>query len=294
MFNKKNKSESKKGSKLYISRKSYSNPYFKDANKKTKTSFSSSITLKTKFVTFLFFILIFAFFGFIFYSKYFLIYDLSINIERVNNIGRINEEEVERIAREELRSRFVFLPGNNFFLFDEDKIFKRLDGDYAFEEISVSKKFPNKLFINLKEVSYALIWNERDAFYYVTTNGEIIDEIPKGEIREIFPLVENKGRDLIQGTKISDKDVHLEFAIKLYREFKDTNIFNIEKFIVGNKNDSTLTMKIFEGPDVHFNVNENNESQSDKLLLLKSEKLGDELYTKTYIDLRFGDMIYYR
>ena len=294
MFNKKNKAELKKGSKLYISRKSYSNPYFKDANKKPKISFSSSVSLKTKFVGLLFLILFLTLFWFVFYSKYFLIYDLSINIERVNDIGRINESDIEKIAREELRSKFVFLPGNNFFLFKEFKIYDRLDGDFAFEEISVEKKFPNKLFINLKEVSYALVWWEQEGYYYVTTKGDIINEISPEEVKEIFPLVENKGRDLIQGNKISDKDVHLEFAIKLYKEFKDTNIFNIEKFILGNQNDSTITMKIFEGPEVYFNVNENIESQSDKLLLLKNEKLRDDLYAKTYIDLRFGDMIYYR
>ena len=294
MFIKKNKTDFKKGSKLYINRKPYNNPYFKDANKKPKVSFSSSVTLKTKFISIIFLVSVLAALWFVFYSKYFLIHDLSINIERVNDIGRVNEDAIEKIAREELRSKFVFLPGNNYFLFKENKIYDRLDNDFAFEKISVNKKFPNKIFIDLKEVSYALIWKEQEVYYYITTKGNIISVISEEEVRGIFPLIENKGRDLIQNNNILDKDVHLNLVIDLYKKLKDTNIFNIEKFVLGNKNDSSVTMKILDGPEVYFNVNENIESQLDKLLLLKKEKLGDDLYTKVYIDLRFGDMIYYR
>jgi len=53
-------------------------------------------------------------------------------------------------------------------------------------------------------------------------------------------------------------------------------------------------MKIFEGPEVYFNVNGDTQSQSEKLLLLKNEKLRGALYDKKYIDLRYGDMIYYK
>ena len=294
MFNKKNKTVSKKGSKLYIGQKSYSNPYFKDVNKKSKVSFTHYFSFKLKIIIVILIALFFSFAWLLLYSKYFLIYDINTNIERVNNISRINKADVEKIAREELRSKFVFFPGNNYFLFNENKIFNRLDGDFAFEEIRVEKEFPNKLNIYLKEVGYALVWKELEKYYYITTEGDIINEVSPEEIKEIFPLINNKGRDLISGKKILDKNKHLELAVNLYKYFKDTNIFNIEEFTVGNQNDNTLTMKIFEGPEVYFNVNENVESQSDKLKLLRNEKLGDELYNKAYIDLRFGDMIYYR
>jgi len=294
MFNKKNKNDFRKGSKLYISQKSYSNPYFRDANNNTKSSFSLSLSLKAKFIAFLIILFIITCFWFLFYSKFFLIHDLSINLNKGNDIGGISENDIEKIVREELRSRFIFLPGNNFFLFKNSKVYDRLNKQFAFENISVQKKFPNKLQINLKEVSYALIWKEENKYYYITTKGDIIKEVSPEEIKEIFPLIENKGVNLIPDNKIPEKDAHLQFAISLYRKFKDTNIFNIEKFVIGNQNDSTLTMKILEGPEVYFNVNNNIDSQSDKLLLLKNQKLKDDLYKKTYIDLRFGDMIYYR
>ncbi len=294
MFNSKNKIGKKKGSKLYISQKAYSNPYFKEVNKTSRSTFVSDISWKAKIYLLLILIVLSSVFWFVFYSKYFLIYDLNINIEKINDIGRIGEGEIEKMTREELRSKFVFLPGNNIFLFDENKLYNRISEEFAFEEINVSKKLPNKLIINLREVSYALVWKEQEKYYYITVGGDIINEVSPEEVKEIFPVIDNKGRDLILDGAVRDKNDHLEFAIKLYKNFKDTNIFNIESFIIGNQNDSTLTMKIFEGPEIYFNVTENIDTQSEKLLLLKNEKLRGDLYSKTYIDLRFGDMIYYR
>ena len=294
MFKNKNKNNQRKGSKLYISKKSYNNPYFKNANKLPNKSFSVSVSLKAKIVIAFVLTFIVLFFWFMFYSKYFLIHDINVNIERVNNIGRVSEPNIEEMVRGELRRKFVFLPANNYFLFNENKIYKKLNKDYAFEKIEVNKVFPNKLSIHLKEVSYALVWHEDGKYYYITTDGNIISEIKLDEIKQIFPIIDNKGRYLIDNNKINNRDGHLKLAITLYKEFKDTNVFNIESFLIGNQNDSTLTMKIFEGPEVYFNVNGDTQSQSEKLLLLKNEKLRGALYDKKYIDLRYGDMIYYK
>ncbi|PLX22182.1 hypothetical protein C0584_00305 [Candidatus Parcubacteria bacterium] len=278
----------------YVSHKSYTNPYFNEANKKSSKPLLSHFSWKTKFSVLFFFALFALLFWFFIYSKYFLIYDISINFDRVNDIGGIGEEQIERIAREQLRSKYVFFPGNNFFLFKENALYDKLKEDLAFESIVVNKKFPNKLELDLKEVSYALVWFEDSRYYYITTNGEIIIEVLPEELKQIFPLIENKGRLLILDQRVAGKEKHFEYAIKLYQELRDTNIFNVEKFTVGNENDNTLTMKIMDGPDVYFNVEEGIDQQIQKLILLRNEKLRDELFSKTYIDLRFGDMIYYR
>jgi cell division septal protein FtsQ len=228
MFNKKNKIGKKKGSKLYISQKAYNNPYFKDVNKTSRSSFVSSMSWKAKISVILIVIFIFSIVWLIFYSKYFLIYDIEINIEKINDIGRIGEDDIEKMAREELRSKFVFLPGNNIFLFDENKLYNKLSTDFAFEEIRVEKKLPNKLHIYLREVSYALIWKEQEEYFYITPKGDVINSVSPEEIKEIFPLVENKGRDLIVNGSVQDKNEHLRFSIELYKTFKDTNIFNID------------------------------------------------------------------
>lgn len=294
MFRKNNRIGQKKGSKSYISHKTYNNPYFKNVNKKSKSSISSKVGIKVKIFSVLFITLIGFIFWIFLYSKYFLIHDLQIKIDKAADISRVGESEIEKLTREQLRSKYIFLPANNIFLFDEQKLYNKINNKFAFEEINIEKKLPNKLIINLKEVSYALVWKEEGKLYYITTDGEIINEITQDEIKPIFPIIENKGRDLIVDGKISNENKDFEFAIKLYKEFKDTNILNIENFIVGNQNDNTLTMKIFEGPEVYFNVLSDYDNQTGKLLLLKNEKLKDDLFSKTYVDLRFGDTIYYR
>lgn len=294
MFKNKSRINNKKGSKVYISQKSYDNPYFSSAKKKGVAHVASSISLKTKIIFFLilsassFFIWLFL------YSKYFLIYDIDINIEKVNDIGGLSESEIEKITREQLRSRYIFLPGNNIFLFKEDDLYQKLNKDLAFESINITKKLPNKLLIDIKEISYALIWKENNEFYYITINGEVISSVYEEDMKNIFPLIENRGVDLITENSINDKANHLRLAVLLYKDFKDTNILNVEKFILGNQNENTLTMKILDGPEVYFSTINEVGPQKDNLLILKDGKLKNDLYSKSYVDLRYGDMIYYR
>ena len=56
----------------------------------------------------------------------------------------------------------------------------------------------------------------------------------------------------------------------------------------------TIKIKLIDGPGIYFNIDENLKQQLDKLLVIKNEKIKDDFLTKQYIDLRFGDSVYFR
>ena len=66
----------------------------------------------------------------------------------------------------------------------------------------------------------------------------------------------------------------------------------IDRFIV----DSTDTLKVIlvDGPYVMFDLTKDLEKQISKLSVLKDQKLKSDFFNKEYIDLRYGDRVYYR
>jgi hypothetical protein len=48
------------------------------------------------------------------------------------------------------------------------------------------------------------------------------------------------------------------------------------------------------GPAVYFNIEEDIDKQINKLIIIKNEKIKKDFNKKTYIDLRYGDRVYYR
>ncbi len=53
-------------------------------------------------------------------------------------------------------------------------------------------------------------------------------------------------------------------------------------------------MKILDGPAVYFNTEKDINAQIAKLLIITDKKLKDNFKNKKYIDLRYGDRVYYR
>jgi len=51
---------------------------------------------------------------------------------------------------------------------------------------------------------------------------------------------------------------------------------------------------LIDGPKIFFNTEEGIDKQINKLLVIKNEKLKDDFNGKEYIDLRYGDRVYYR
>jgi len=278
-----------------ISQKEYNNPYFQN-KKKTKNSYISRSSLKFKIGALAFTTLTIFVLWFVIYSNYFKVRNVVVNLEKVTDIGGVSEEQIEKIALRQLRTSLIFLPQNNIFIFNEKKLYDTLISDLAFEKIEIIKKYPNELILNLKEVSYAIIWEEGGLFYYMTTKGDLIKEVDPLELKNIFPLINNVGNALFLDNKIIGRGDHIKFAINLYKTFKDENILNIEKFVLDDisQNQNTVSMKLFDGPLIHFDIKEDRKKQEEKLMVLKNEKLKDDFFKKEYIDLRFGDMIYYR
>ncbi|PIR12865.1 hypothetical protein COV49_04090 [Candidatus Falkowbacteria bacterium CG11_big_fil_rev_8_21_14_0_20_39_10] len=270
--------------------KKYSNPFFQQRRKKRVRRLDWSFLWRKKIITLSIWLIIIGLGWLFFFSNVF-----KINTISVEGTQKISSGEIEGLVWDQTKEkRFLFGQQNNLFLFKKNQFIKNLKERYTFDTLEVDKKMPGNLIINVREKSYAFIWRENDKYYYCDIDGYVIDEINPLEIKgKKYPLIENQGQGKLRDIEIDIEKKYIDYIMDLFNNLKGNAQYPIEKFILDNEAD-TVKLQIAGGPQVFFNINEDQNKQIEKLNIIKDEKLKDDFNKKFYIDLRYGDRVYYR
>ncbi len=119
----------------------------------------------------LLFILLTAWLILMLYLPYFRIKNVEYKGLKIIEINEISEY----VNNEFLKG--VIVPRNNYFLLSAKKIERDLLQKYGVEEIKVTKIFPEKLLIEIKEKISTIIYYNGSNYYLLDRNGEIIKKI---------------------------------------------------------------------------------------------------------------------
>lgn len=283
----------KKFKKIDYKNKKFENPFFdkkKKPLKKRKIKITSN--LKTKIYILLGFLLIAFILWVFFYSSIF-----SIQKITVEGTIRIEPDEIANIAKEQLKEKKLFLfTQDNIFFFNTKELKNKLMDKYNFKEIKIFAKKPGTINIKVLEKSYAYVWKEDDKYYYVDIDGYIIKEINIPDIpKNRYPLIENIGMNKIYENQVVIDKNKINFISEIFSYLQEGNSYGIEIeiFQIGD-DDKKIILKIVGGPEIYFNSTETADEQFTKLIIIKDEKLKSDFFSKTYIDLRYGDKVYYR
>ncbi len=229
---------------------------------------------------------------FIFASSYWKINDVSIN-----GLDRMSNDEILKMVRDQLSGRnWLILPQNNLLFFNQEKFLTLARDKYRFQDIQVRKEWPNKLIVGIKEKTLACAWNEGDRYYLLDSEGYVLDDANPLELKDKnYPLISNESTLRIEGGQIKADKNYIGKAQEITDAIrsKAQEEISIDRFIVDNDID-TIKLVTTDGVKVYFNTAQNLNNQIEKLLLLKREKLKDDFGSKKYIDLRFGDKIYFQ
>jgi hypothetical protein len=116
--------------------------------------------------------LLFYFFAF---SNYF-----GINNIIISGNDTISKVNAEQIVRNELSAKiYKFIPGNNYFFINTDLLAKKLAESFPeIENVMITKKFPNVLYIRINEKRPALIWCRNSCFF---VNDQGVAYLPASE-----------------------------------------------------------------------------------------------------------------
>lgn len=289
---KSHKKRLKKRGNIHYDSKRYSNPFFQE-KKRRQVRIDPQLSWKIKLIITSIIIIIVGLLWLFLYSNVFVIKNININGES-NNFG---PETIREIVDDQIKNNmFILWPQKNIFLFKENALREKMENKYSFEKLEITKNLPNTLNINYIEKKHSIIWKENDKLYYADKSGIITAETSSDDIKDKdYPILENLSDKKINDRHVSVEEKYLGYTLDLYEKLKthQKDDLIIDKFIVDNEL-NTIKLNLVSGPQILFNTEEPPEKQINKLLIIKEEKMKDNFSTKSYIDVRLGDSVYFR
>jgi len=216
------------------------------------------------------------------------------NIE-ITGLTRRQNVDIEKVVwQQTAEKRGWFFHQSNILLFDVDQVNHSLIDQYSFSSLNIKKRFPKTLKIDISERPYAFIFQERERLAYADASGFLITETNVAdEDKTKYFILENQSPNSLLNEKnmIVIKKAYLDFAFNLYQYLITFSDLPIEKFIIDQEL-NTLKVKFISGPTAFFNISDEVNSQVDRLVLVKKDKIRDNFSRTNYIDLRYGSRVY--
>jgi hypothetical protein len=263
----------------------YKNPYFKKTRKIPIIPIAILVGV---------FVLAVLIVSFIFGFKGF-----QINNVDVSGIEHIEPSNFEAKTSSYInQSRYLFFSNRNKFLFSNDELQTHLEKYFTFESFGSNVK-KQSLNITIEERTSRLLWKTGSKLYLVDLTGTLVREITKEDFEgeggsefSIFPIFvdRNNVRVKVGDIVMNEQEILNSFRfqkhlVALGIGFKETQIDRLS-----GKWTSIVTNS---GYDVLFDFSSDVDKQAGRLEVLFRDTIKDPSKLK-YIDLRFGDHIYYR
>ncbi|MEK7653505.1 MAG: cell division protein FtsQ/DivIB [Patescibacteria group bacterium] len=257
-------------------KKEFVNPYFNDQKNR---GFNTGYYLKIIAVCFIVYIIV--------YSDLFKIKKIEIE-----GADFIKPEELRQTVENQLASwRWYILPQKNLLFLSKKRLEEGIVAKYRLNKLEIDKGWQS-LKIKIEEkISNLIIYNKK-TFYFADSDGVITSEISQDKVGEYwtrFPIFNVANENINIGEQIIDTQ-KMDFILKLNEELKNT-LVKIAGYESNDREEVTLVSK--DGWRAYFDLNSDIKKSVENLALVLKEKIHNPRLLE-YIDLRFGDKVYYR
>ncbi len=265
----------------------YRNPYFKDRKKLPVSKIIGGGVIF--FIACVSFIFLYSYSGFA-------LKDVSIT-----GLNPNAQSEFQKQSNEYLQSSHLFFfHSTNRFLFSEKKLQETLSKSFSFDSIHIRVSH-NTIFVDVKERASQFTWKTGSDTFLVDLSGTLMQKIESSQIppqlvqpSKIQPLpvfidrnntVVNVGDHVLSSSEITN--IFL-FVHRLAEQSISTKEIQIDQ--LAGKWRGVLTN---QGYTILFDPSTDVTTQAEKLKTLLQNTLKDTSHLQ-YIDLRFGDHVYYK
>lgn len=266
-----------------ILKNNYQNPFYK----------KKVVEVNKNLVLFVIFLIISGYwFYFVFYSPYF-----KINKIKINNLEYIDREEILDIVSQQLEKKIFFVfRQNRYFLLDKELLKQKIRGSFLIDNVEIKNEELNSLDINIKEKVSTVTWISNGRYYYLDIDGNIKKEVKPDEINRNYLIIYDGSEKFNENPPVEKTNVidgrHIKEALEITGEIKKSTKLEIISFRYKDSTVQEFYAKTSKGWEIFFDLKANIKKQLEDLYLLLKEMKDDEPIS--YIDLRFGDHVYYK
>lgn len=237
----------------------------------------------------------------LFLIMYVLFFSTIFQIKYIEIIGNqaINTEEIEKLIWQELDTNILLLFNrSNYWLLSINHLLKNIGNVYSFENITITKKFPNILRLQVIERLGRLIWQTQDKYYVLDGQGiatRQLREIHLIEKTDIPVILDTANQEVIIGDKILNDDLitNIIEATKIYEEYITNDKLSFKHIEIDSDDLELYKIITNSGIQIHLNDDSSAIVQLDKLKrVLDTQNI--DLNGISYINLRIRDQVIYK
>jgi len=226
---------------------------------------------------------------------------LEVNDISIKNGGSISQEKINQFVDTKINSRyFKIISKKNFIFLNTRELEKEIRNNFKkIKKISIEKKFPNKLVINIEERNLILSLCSRGNCYFIDENGYAYERAnyDLSDMREgrTAKLIDESGKEIREGDyvlmpKYVDFIVGMEDAIK-----NGTSIEILNEYRTESRISEEVIVQTKKGWDIYFNAKFPIDKSVRMLKTLMNRQIMlRDLNDLEYIDLRSENKVFYR
>lgn len=216
----------------------------------------------------------------------------QIKTIEINGLNKVKKESIDRIINDYRFSRKWFvLSRNNFWIFNSNNLKNAILEKYFFDDLKISKKMLSKVNITLKEKESTVNWFSKGQCFRLDSSGLAIEYCEDGggllKIRDMHNGELSIGQSAIRANELA--------GIIAFNEQLSRLINGKWTIAIYEKTANSIVAKTMEGAAIYFNSALPAAEQIGRLsALMNQSDIKSNLSGIGYIDLRFGEKVYYK
>jgi len=219
--------------------------------------------------------------------------NVKISTISINDTTFFNKQEVEKIAQEELaNTHFLIFGKNNILLLPRNNIEKRIkEYHQAIKSVSISLSGLQAISINIEEYEPQAVWCSREGCYYLNEDGFIFVKAPPDYDRKLVEF-----HDWIHNDPIGQTYIDAETFKKITMFVGLVAGVPLKVISINTEDGLTFSLRTDVGTRLLYEINDDPKEVADNLntVIEKDAINRAQLNNIDYIDLRFGNKVYYK
>ncbi|MBN1779490.1 MAG: FtsQ-type POTRA domain-containing protein, partial [Candidatus Buchananbacteria bacterium] len=215
------------------------------------------------------------------------------------------------VGQQENQRRFFIFSQKNLIFFNKSQLKNLLLKNYPLDRIKINKDLPNTIKIDLTEKPTALVWVSGKNKYYVDFSGIAISQIidannfvensistetkiirPETQFGSYPIVIDQNGGEVSIGQTIIKSDL-ANFINQLNKQIIEQTDLSIGYYSINNLANQDIIAQSKAGWLIYFTATEPVDLQVKELITILQKEITNRNNLE-YIDLRFGDKIFYK